>query len=86
MKVTAHLVVSNRYSRAVMASQWINECLKHCEEYNEEYYGEGYLSEPRERATVTVVFDVPDMVFERRSVSELPATFNKSLQPAEDGG
>ncbi len=77
MKVKANLVISKGYSTAIIASQWIGECLKHCEEYNEEYYGEQYRSQPRERATVTVIFDVPDSVFEREPIPELQAT----LQP-----
>jgi len=68
MKVTAHLVVSKGYGRAIMASQWIDECLQHCEEHNAEHCGEGYLSEPKDRATITVSFDVPDSVFEREPV------------------
>ena len=64
MKVTGHLVVSKGYSRVITASQWIDEMRKHCEEYNEEYLGEGYRSKPKERAVVTVEFEVPDSVFD----------------------
>lgn len=35
---------------------------------HKEYYGEGYLSRPKNRATVTVTFEVPDSVFERTPV------------------
>lgn len=63
MKVKAHLVVSKGYHLAITASQWVDEVLEHCEEYNKEHHGEGYLTKPKERAVVTVEFEVPDNVF-----------------------
>ncbi|HEY9481283.1 MAG TPA: hypothetical protein VIR98_03590 [Candidatus Paceibacterota bacterium] len=74
MKVTAHLVVSKGYSRAIIASQWINEVLTHCEEHNQAHHGEEYLSQPKDRAVVTVEFEVPDSVFDRPPTPVLPAT------------
>lgn len=72
MKVTAHLVVSKGYSRAIIASQSINEVVTHCEEYNEEHWGENYRTKDRERAVITVEFEVPDEIFKRQPIVEVP--------------
>ncbi len=73
MKVTAHIEVSKGYNKAIAASQWIDELLKQSEEHNQEHYGEGYLSQPKDRAVVTVEFEVPDSVFERPPTSVVTA-------------
>ena len=65
MKVKAHIVIEKGYIVGIRASQWKDEMLVHTEEYNEEYHGETYLSKPRQRAVVTIEFEVPDSVFER---------------------
>ena len=74
MRVTAHLVVSKGYGRAIIASQSIDEVLTHCEDHNQEHYGESYLSKPKQRAVVTVEFEVPDSVFERPPTQVVDAT------------
>ena len=71
MKVVAHVVVARGYGIAIKASQWIDELQQHCEDSNREAYGDGYLSEDRERAVVTVTFEVPDHVFKRQTVPEI---------------
>ena len=74
MKVTAHLLIAKGYSRAISASQWINEVLVAAEEYNKDYYGEEeFLSNPMVKAAVTITFEVPDEVFERKPITELNA-------------
>ena len=65
MKVTGHLVVSKGYSRVITASQWLNEVLESCREYNEEYYGSDYHLKPKDRAVITVEFEVPDSLLIR---------------------
>lgn len=77
MKVIAHLVVSKDYGKVISASRWIDEALIHCEEHNMEHHGEEYLSKPKDRAVVSVEFEVPDSVFERLPVPVLPATVVK---------
>lgn len=74
MKVVAHLVVAKGHGTAITASQWPDEVLIHCEEHNREHYGEGYLSSPKDRAVVTVEFEVPDSVFERSPIQVVKAT------------
>lgn len=65
MKVKAHVMVSKGHGLAIDASQWPSELENSCEEYNREYLGEEYLSQPKDRAVVTVEFEVADSVFER---------------------
>lgn len=64
MKVTAYLVVSRGYKLVISASQWIDELLENCDEHNREYHGEGWRQEVRDRAVVTVEFELPDSVFD----------------------
>ena len=71
MKVVAHVVVAKGYSIAIKASQWVDELQQHCEECNQEAFGDRYLSEDRERAVVTVTFEVPEHVFKRQTVAEI---------------
>ena len=73
MKVTAHLLIAKGSVWALSASQWIDEVLFAAEEHNREYYGEDFLSNPRDRAVVTIIFEVPDEVFERKPITELNA-------------
>ncbi|MFZ3054773.1 MAG: hypothetical protein WA091_02230 [Minisyncoccales bacterium] len=63
MKVKAHLIVSKGYGLALAASQWIDQLRNDCEEHNRDYHGDDYLSQPKDRAVVTVEFEVPDNVF-----------------------
>jgi len=65
MKVKAYVMVSKGYGLAISASQWPSEMENSCEEHNREHFGEEYLSRQKERAVVTVEFEVPDSVFER---------------------
>ncbi len=73
MKITAYLVIQKNYGIAISASQDPDEILVGCEEYNQEYHGDDYLSQPRDRTVVTVEFDVPDSVFERPTTPVFPA-------------
>jgi len=63
MKVKAHLVVSKGYGLAITASQWLDQLRIETEKHNRDYHGEDYLSHPKDRAVVTVEFEVPDDVF-----------------------
>jgi hypothetical protein len=71
MKVKAHLVVSKGYGSAIVCSQWIGEMHEHCEVFNREHFGPEYLSRDRERAVVTVEFEVPDNIFHRDAVPQV---------------
>jgi len=71
MKVTAHIQVSKGYGRGIQCSQWIDELLESSEEYNQEHHSDGWLSKDRDRAVVTVTFEVPDSVFKRDPIAKL---------------
>ena len=62
-KIKAHLVISDGYGTAIIASQWISELQEHCDEHNAESLGDGWRSSRRRRAVVTVEFEVDDDVF-----------------------
>lgn len=68
MKVTAHILVGKDYSRGIDCSQCLDSILGASEEHNEDHYGEGYLSQDKQYAVVTVEFEVSDLVFKRSPV------------------
>lgn len=68
MRVKAYVVVHRGYGTAIFAGQWPDRLDVECEEYNRAIYGEfDYLSRDKERAVVTVTFDLPVDVFKRSS-------------------
>ncbi len=64
MKVTTHIVVQRGYARGITASQDIGELIEQCDDYNRDQCGENWQQELRERAIVSVEFEVPDSVFQ----------------------
>lgn len=72
MRVKAYLVVQRGYGTAIFASQWPDRLAIECEEYNQAMHGEStYLSCDKERAVVTVTFDLPVDVFKRPPRAQL---------------
>jgi hypothetical protein len=72
MRVNAYVVVLRSYSTAISASQWPDRLEFECEEYNRSIHGESlYLGRDKERAVVTVTFDLPPDVFKRTSRTQV---------------
>jgi hypothetical protein len=66
MRVKAYVVVHRGYGIAISAGQWPDHLEFECEEYNRSIHGESlYLGRDKERAVVTVTFDLPPDVFKR---------------------
>lgn len=69
-------MVAKGYWLGIMASQWKSELEQKCEEHNQQHHAPGYDDSPehsdnylnydRDRAVVTVEFEVPDEVFKRQ--------------------
>jgi hypothetical protein len=77
MKFTAHILIEKDYWLGLDASQWPSGLIQAAEEFNEEYHGVDWRSHPRQRAVVTVEFDVPDNIFEREAIETIKGTMKK---------
>jgi hypothetical protein len=71
---SAHLIVSKGYSKGIDCHQNIDDAVRHAEEWNAQLLGEDYMSKDRERAVITVLFNVPDKIFKREHIVSVTGT------------